>query len=78
MIVTLLKDSYLNSDQLYDDFLNDKITSDLDHFSDTSYNFDELKPFPLYINYKNDAEREVKFLKLSKQYMIVIYRWIKT
>jgi hypothetical protein len=63
MIVKLLKDSYLKSDEIFDDFVNDNISDDLDHFSEITLNLEELKPFPLYINESKDlALKRSKFM----------------
>jgi len=63
MQVRILKESYLNSEELYEDFLKDQIVSDLDHFTNITYNFEKLKPFPIYLNYKNEEVREKKFFE---------------
>jgi len=63
MKVKLLKESYLNSEQIYDDFLNNKIIDDFDHYSGQEYELNNIEPFPIYLNYKDDEIRRTKYFK---------------
>lgn len=63
MVIRLLKESYLNSDNIYKDFINNQIESDLDHFSDEYFVINNAKPFPIYIADKNEKDRELRFME---------------
>jgi hypothetical protein len=66
MKVRLLKEEYLKSDNLFDDFCNNLIEGDIDHFSEDEYILPELRPFPFYLAYKDADQLEKSFMEAFK------------
>lgn len=66
MRVQLLKRGYLNNEEIYDDFLNDKIDKNNNYFSNETVYISEAPDFPIYIADRNKKSREKKFLQAFK------------
>lgn len=62
MIVKLLKRGYKSNEQLYEDFLNGKVTGNENYFSDEYVTIDDKPNFPVYLNYSDEDEKAKKFL----------------
>lgn len=63
MKIQLLERGYLTNEEIYDDFLNDKIDKNNDYFSNESVYIHEVPDFPIYLADRNKVCRERKFLQ---------------
>ena len=63
MEIRLLKKGYQNNEQFYQDFLNNQIENKDEYFSDQVVHIDEIPDFPIYINTKNEEERQRLFFE---------------
>lgn len=71
MEIRILSSEYLKSDQLYIDFCNNKIGSEVEHFSGESYMIDHAPDFPIYLNLKQEERLEHYLLAFNA--MIDVY-----
>lgn len=80
MKVRILREEYLKSESLYQDFLENTIIEDEDHFSEEEVITDNLPSFPIYLNV-TDNEKEKLFheaiqtlgkyyLSLDREYLL--------
>jgi hypothetical protein len=72
MEIKLLKDEYINSNQIYIDFLNNKINNNEDHFTDEIIKLNNAPVFPIYMHY--DSKKRMKlyleaFNTISEYYL---------
>ena len=73
MEVRLLKKGYKNNEQFYKDFLEDKITSKEEYFSDEVVNIDNAPDFPIYMGALVQGDKKEMFREaidvISKYYL---------
>jgi len=62
--IKILKEEYLNSDKIYNDFLKNKI--DTDNFTDEIVYIESEGDFPIYLNETSKEKREKLYLKALK------------
>lgn len=59
--IRLLKEGYKSNEQLYEDFINDKIDLTADYFSDKSLYIESCPDFPFYIANGTEEEKNLDF-----------------
>jgi len=73
MKISLLKKEYINSEEFYEDFLNDQIKNKEEYFSGESVYIQEVPDFPIYLSIRDQEERFNLYKKacdiISKYYI---------
>ena len=63
MEIRLLNEAYAKDDLLYDDFINNNISTSASYFSDKSIYIKEAPDFPIYIGKGTNSEKREQFRK---------------
>lgn len=71
--IKLLADGYKKSERLYQDFLEDRVLENEEHFSGETVQLKEAPDFPIYIAKGSEAEKKRQFLEafqvISESYL---------
>jgi hypothetical protein len=75
MEINLLKVGYKSNDQFYQDFLDDKINSNEEYFSNEIVTISDTPDFPIYMGRGNEEEKKQAF---QKAFEIIAAHYINT
>lgn len=66
MKVNLIKDDYKNNEQLYHDFINDRVNDNEEYFSGETIIIDQAPEFPIYMGKGSEEEKNRDFMEAFK------------